>query len=68
MTDQPEALRLADIIGGDCAVELRRLHTENERLRAALDATRDYLYDRSSLSPVDLDEMYVAAVGAKETK
>jgi len=44
------------------------LRAEVERLREALDATRDYLYDRSSLSPVDLDEMYVAAGGARETK
>ena len=28
MTEQPEALRLAEIIGGDCAAELRRLHEE----------------------------------------
>ena len=28
MTEQPTALRLAEIIGGDCAVELRRLHEE----------------------------------------
>ena len=28
MTEQPKALRLAEIIGGDCAAELRRLHEE----------------------------------------
>lgn len=28
MTEQPTALRLAEIIGGDCAAELRRLHEE----------------------------------------
>ena len=43
MSEQPEALRLADIIGGDCATELRRLHSVNaellEALRTALDAS-----------------------------
>jgi ClpP class serine protease len=41
MTDQPEALRLADELGGvsdaladEAAAELRRLHHENERLKA----------------------------------
>ncbi len=36
MSTQPEALRLADIIGGDCAAELRRLHTANSTLLSAL--------------------------------
>jgi hypothetical protein len=31
---QPEALRLAEIIVGDCAAELRRLHGEIESMRA----------------------------------
>jgi hypothetical protein len=31
-----EALRLADLIGGNVADELRRLHTENQNLRQAL--------------------------------
>ena len=43
MTDQPEALRLADALEGhakqawtreEAAAELRRLHHENERLKA----------------------------------
>ncbi len=45
MSDQPEALRLADeliamhgftSIDERCAAELRRLHGENERLRSEL--------------------------------
>jgi hypothetical protein len=45
MTDQPEALRLADALilrhgvesfEGNAAAELRRLHAEIERLRGAL--------------------------------
>ena len=36
MTTQPEALRLADIIGGNCAAELRRLHAVNAELLEAL--------------------------------
>ena len=36
MSEQPEALRLADIIGGDCAAELRRLHAVNAELLGAL--------------------------------
>jgi len=47
MTDQPEPLRLADALSGvmysaddvvKAAAELRRLHGEVERLRAALEA------------------------------
>ncbi len=47
MTQQNEALRLADAISKnkmtlslECAAELRRLHAENEALRAALAAVR----------------------------
>jgi len=57
MTDQPEALRLADIIGGDCAAELRRLHVEVERLREvaelaleALDSDHPYIQLRAALA------------------
>ena len=35
--NQPEALRLADIIGGDCAAELRRLHVANAELTECLE-------------------------------
>ena len=38
MTTQPEALRLADIIGGNCAAELRRLHSVNAELLGLLKA------------------------------
>jgi uncharacterized small protein (DUF1192 family) len=50
MTDQPEALRLADDllvmgipadVADPAAAELRRLHAEVERLRAANEATRN---------------------------
>jgi hypothetical protein len=48
MTDQPEALRLANELGGvsdaladEAAVELRRLHHENERLKAEFAAERE---------------------------
>jgi uncharacterized protein YdcH (DUF465 family) len=65
----------AEVVVENSYIEIKRMRKENlkledeiEKLRAALDATRDYLYDRSSLSSFDLDEMYVAAVGAKETK
>ena len=37
MEEQPEALRLADLIGGNAADELRRLHAENQNLRQALE-------------------------------
>jgi hypothetical protein len=36
MNTQPKALRLADIVGGDCAIELRRLHSVNAELMQAL--------------------------------
>ena len=47
---QPEALRLAEIIGGDCAAELRRLHEENqamlEVLKDLMDGTGDMTSER----------------------
>ena len=50
MTTQPEALRLAEIIGGDCAAELRRLHEENqamlEVLKDLMDGTGDMTSER----------------------
>ena len=36
MTQQPEALRLAEIIGGTVGAELRRLHEENKALLSVL--------------------------------
>ena len=42
---QPEALRLADIVGGHCGDELRRLHTVNTELLAACQAMLASCYD-----------------------
>ena len=52
MTDkQPEALRLADVaqrfgLGEDVAVELRRLHDENEALKQVVDDFRKALAEK----------------------
>ena len=47
MEEQPEALRLADLIGGNAAAELRRLHEVNADLLEALleaeNALSDYI-------------------------
>jgi hypothetical protein len=52
MTDQPEALRLANELGGvsdqladEAAAELRRLHHENERLKAEVLMEREACAD-----------------------
>jgi hypothetical protein len=49
---QPEAMRLAEIIGGNCAVELRRLHSENAELLEAL------LYFLDDREVVDFGEWF----------
>jgi len=52
MTDQPEALRLANELGGvsdqladEAAAELRRLHHESERLKAEVLMEREACAD-----------------------
>ena len=45
MEAQPEALRLADIVGGHCGDELRRLHAVNTELLAACQAMLACCYD-----------------------
>jgi len=53
VSEQPEALRLADIIGGNCAAELRRLHAVNaellEALRSISLAVQNYRSTRKSI-------------------
>lgn len=50
MNTQPEALRLAEIIGGDCAAELRRLYDVNQELLAALQDSLDLI---EMISPIE---------------
>ncbi len=56
MSDQPEALRMADTLEtqaltfrdkADAAAELRRLHAVNAELLAALKSAAEYLHDKS---------------------
>ena len=81
MSDQPEALRLADWLDGDvgsglttpkdCAAELRRLHEENkemlEALKVASKAIREY---RSQGAPTaywdDVEAQAYAAIKRAE--
>ena len=41
MNTQPEALRLAELVGGNCGAELRRLHALNQELLEALEELAD---------------------------
>ena len=70
MSDQPEALRLADIIGGDCAAELRRLHAEVERLREAAKQAleRLALYYGGTGFAADAEAIKALRAALKETK
>ena len=55
---QPEALRLAEIIGGDCAAELRRLHNEVTDLKQALDIADAVFKERDRLHEANQELMH----------
>jgi hypothetical protein len=63
---KPEALWLADIIGGDCAAELRRLHAEVERLREVAELALEAL--DSDNPDIQLRAATALRAALKETK
>lgn len=71
-TEQPLALKLADELmdgmsdehwnqlNADAAAELRRLHTENEALRSALEHPSDHLEQHLEMVPAELRRLHEA--------
>jgi hypothetical protein len=75
MTEQPEALRLAQILTGpdglaswhreDAAAELRRLHMENEDLKNACKIYKDALKEEKALNAQLLEALeFIPASGS----
>jgi hypothetical protein len=77
MTTQPKPLFLADVIDNDptsaahhdeAAAELRRLHAENEALRAALTEAAGYTRHPDYDWPVEFSRMVDAAIDAARSE
>jgi mannose/fructose-specific phosphotransferase system component IIA len=76
VTTQPEALRLADLLGGDpnskaqhieAAAELRRLHSVNAELLEALeDLLQEYDVQMSAYQEMDVQRRARAAIAKAE--
>ena len=82
MSDQPEALRLAELwadylpaynykqVAADTAAELRRLHEENKEMLAALKSIMDTVefYARGQLTPTENSPVGKAIAAIKKAE